>query len=144
MDALRQVTVGMLVNHTSGIDGEILPDFGPDRERIVDAIPRFQDMGQIHAPGADLSYCNTATVLAGYLCQELKEESWYTLVEKQIFEPLEMEHSAVQPVKQMLHRHSTGHYIDAETGEAYRSSQQFLPLSFAPAGATAKHGRTNT
>ena len=136
-DHLARITVGMLVNHTSGIDGEMVPEQGHDEEIIEKAIPRFADMGMIHEPGADASYCNTATVIAGYLCQRIRERSWYDLVKERIFQPLGMEHAAVLPEDALLHRASVGHFSDPETGEPARTSFAFLPISFAPAGATA-------
>ena len=135
-DALAAITLKMLVNHTSGIDGEILPEHGHDRETIADAIPRFAQMGQIHAPGGDCSYCNTATVIAGYLCQKLTGKSWYDLVRERIFQPLGMEHSAALPEQALLHRASVGHFLDPGSGRNVRTTFAFLPLSFAPAGAT--------
>lgn len=136
MEALRKITVAMLVNHTSGIDGELLPDFGPDNERIVDAIPRFQNLGQLYEPGKYMSYCNAAVVLAGYLCQVIRGKSWYSLVEEQIFKPLGMAHAITQPDHSILHRASVGHYNDPKTREPVRSSRPFLPMSWAPAGMT--------
>ena len=134
---LARITVGMLVNHTSGIDGEMVPEQGHDEEIIEKAIPRFANMGKIHEPGADTSYCNTATVIAGYLCQRLRERSWYDLMKERIFQPLGMEHAAVLPEDALLHRASVGHFTDPETGQPVRTSFAFLPISFAPAGATA-------
>ena len=136
-EALEAITLKMLVNHSSGIDGEVVPEQGHDQETIADAIPRFADMGQVHAPGEDCSYCNTATVIAGYLCQKLTGVSWYDLVKQRIFSPLEMRHAAVLPEDALLWRSSVGHFLNPETGQNTRTSFAFLPLSFAPAGATA-------
>ncbi len=127
----------MLVNHTSGINGELTPEAGHDRERIVDAIGRITMMDQLHAPGADLSYCNPATVLAGYLSQHLLGKSWYDLIKERIFKPLGMDHSIVVPEDALLYRASVGHFLDPATGKPVRTSFAFLPLSYAPAGATA-------
>ncbi|MDP6971704.1 MAG: serine hydrolase domain-containing protein, partial [Pseudomonadales bacterium] len=134
--ALERVTVQMLVNHSSGIDGEIVPEHGHDLETIAHAIPRFADMEQIHEPGEDCSYCNTATVIAGYMCQQLTETSWYDLVKERIFAPLGMEHAVALPEDALLHRASVGHFLNPETKECVRTTFAFLPLSFAPAGAT--------
>ena len=136
-DHLARITVGMLVNHTSGIDGEMLPEQGHDEEIIAKAIPRFADMGKIHEPGADASYCNAAHVIAGYLAQKVVGRSWYDLMKARIFQPLGMEHAAVVPEDALLHRASVGHFTDPESGEPVRTSFVFLPVSFAPAGATA-------
>ncbi len=92
-EATRAITVKMLLNHTSGIDGELLADHGPDRERVADAIPRIAPMGQIHPPGEDTSYCNIASVTAGYLVQRIRGESWYSVMEEHVFAALGLEHS---------------------------------------------------
>jgi CubicO group peptidase (beta-lactamase class C family) len=135
-NATERITVEMLLNHTCGIDGEYFPYGGPDAERIEDAIPRIARQGQIHAPGAELSYCNSGAVLAGYLAQRILGKSWYTLIEERLFQPLELEHSVVQPADALLHRAAVGHFLNAD-GTPRRTSVAFLNPSFAPAGTTA-------
>ena len=135
-DATERITVEMLLNHTCGIDGDFFPDAGPDAGRIEDVIPRIARQDQIYAPGAELSYCNSGAVLAGYLAQRLLGKSWYTLVEERIFKPLELRHSVVQPADTLLHRASVGHFLN-EDGANLRTSFAFLNPSFAPAGTTA-------
>lgn len=135
-NASQRITVEMLLNHTSGIDGEFFPDAGPDAQRIEDVIPRIALRGQIHAPGAELSYCNSGAVLAGYLAQRLLGKSWYTLIEERIFKPLELQHSVVQPANALLHRAAVGHFLNND-GTNTRASFTFLNPSFAPAGTTA-------
>lgn len=132
--ALKALTVRMLLNHTSGIDGETLPDQGPDLERIEDAIGRFGELSQLFAPGMALSYSNAGAVIAGYLCQVVKGESWYTLVKKQIFDRLELEHSITYPTDTLLHRAAVGHYKNP-AGEFSRVQTPYLQLSYAPAGS---------
>jgi CubicO group peptidase (beta-lactamase class C family) len=135
-DATELITVEMLLNHTCGIDGEYFPDAGPDAGRIEDVIPRIARQGQIHAPGAELSYCNAGAVLAGYMAQRLLGKSWYTLIEERIFKPLELQHSVVQPADALLHRATVGHFLNKD-GTNTRTSYAFLNPSFAPAGTTA-------
>jgi CubicO group peptidase (beta-lactamase class C family) len=134
--ALSRITCAMLVNHTSGIDGDGLPDRGPDRERIVDAIERCAELGQVHAPGGGPSYCNIGTVIAGYLAQKLRDTSWYTLIKSRIYEPLGLQHSIADLTDLPRARHSIGDLTDPATGELVQTTRAFLPLSWAPAGAT--------
>lgn len=134
-EATRRITVEMLLNHTSGIDGEYFPHAGPDAERIEDLIPRIARQGQIHVPGAELSYCNSGAVLAGYLAQRMLGKSWYTLIEERIFRPLELRHSVVHSANALLQSASVGHFL--KEGTTTRTSFAFLNPSFAPAGATA-------
>jgi CubicO group peptidase (beta-lactamase class C family) len=135
-DALERITVKMLLNHTSGIDGEALPNYGHDEETIEKGIARFAELEQLFAPGTECSYSNAATVIAGYLVQRLSRRSWYELVRERIFKPLQMEHAATLPEEALLHRSSVGHFLDAATKKSVRTSVAFLPLSFAPCGTT--------
>jgi CubicO group peptidase (beta-lactamase class C family) len=136
-EATRAITVEMLVNHTSGIDGDLLPDLGHDAETIERTFERFADVDQIHDPGHGRSYCNPGTVIAGFLSQYLTGTSWYDLIKERIFSQLGMDHAAVLPEDALLYRTSTGHFLDSSTGECRRTSHEFLPLGYAPAGATA-------
>jgi CubicO group peptidase (beta-lactamase class C family) len=133
---LEQITVQMLLNHTSGIDAAMLPDHGHDEETIEKGIARFAQLGQLFPPGSEFSYCNGATVIAGYLVQRLAGKSWYTLVRERIFEPLGMRHAAALPEEALLHRASVGHYRATAPGRPVRTSFAFMPLSFAPCGTT--------
>ena len=136
-EALEQITVRMLLNHTSGIDGEGLPDYGHDEETLEKGIARYAELGQIHRPGAECSYCNVGTVIGGYLAQHMKGKSWYGLVRERIFEPLKMEHAAALPEEALLHRASVGHFLSTPPDQKLiRSSFAFLPLSLGPAGST--------
>ena len=135
-DATERITVEMLLNHTCGIDGDYFPSAGPDADRIVDVMPLIARQGQIHPPGAELSYCNSGAVLAGYLAQRLIGKSWYALVEERIFKPLGLQHSVVLPADALLHRASVGHFLN-NNGTNTRTSFAFLNPSFAPAGTTA-------
>ena len=134
--ALERITCAMLLNHTSGIDGDMLPDHGPDRERIEDAIARCATLGQVHSPGEAASYCNIGTVIAGYLAQRLRAESWYRLIRNRIYEPAGMRLALADLTDLPRFRHCIGDVTDPATGKLVQTTRAFLPLSFAPAGAT--------
>lgn len=134
--SLKHITCAMLLNHTSGIDGEWLPEYGPDRERIVDAVERCAELDQLFDPGTETSYNNIAFVVAGYLAQKLRDESWYTLVKTRIYEPLGMQHSLVDPLYVPRFRVSVGDLTDDATDKMVQTTRPFLAPSFAPAGST--------
>ena len=135
--ATRTITVGELLNHTSGIDANLLPDDGHDQETISNTIVRFGDAPQLHAPGYARSYCNAGMVVAGYLCQQVTGTSWYDLVKQKIFGPLGLEHAVVLPEDAVLYRTSVGHYLDPASNTPTRTPLAFLPLGYSPAGSTA-------
>ena len=135
--ALEQLTVRMLLNHTSGIDGDGLPDHGHDEETLEKGIGRMAQLGQIHRPGAEYSYCNAATAIAGYLAQRQTGEGWYRLIRERIFAPLQMAHSVTLPEEALLHRAAVGHFLATPSDRrVQRVSRVFLPFGFAPAGAS--------
>jgi len=136
-DATHAITVEMLVDHTSGMDGDLLPGLRHDEETIDRTFQRFADLDLIHEPGHGRSYCNPGTVIAGYLAQEIAGRSWYDLATESIFQALGMDHAAVLPEAALLYRTSVGHFLDPTTGTCRRSSHVFLPLGYAPAGSTA-------
>jgi len=143
MEAAERITVKMLLNHTSGIDGKLTREAGHDQERIVDGMARIATMGQLHPPGAEVSYCNAGMVVAGYLVQHLTGKSWYDAVKERIFRPVGMDHAIVVPEDALLYRSSVGHHLNATDGKPVRTSFAFLPLSYAPAGATAMMSATD-
>jgi CubicO group peptidase (beta-lactamase class C family) len=137
LKAAEQMTVRMMLNHTSGINGSTLPDAGFDEETIEKGVQRLVRLGQLFPPGTEFSYCNPGTAIAGYIVQRVRQESWPTLVHKRIYEPLGMRHAIALPQEALLHRASVGHYLDPERpGQLVRTTRALLPLSGAPGGTT--------
>jgi CubicO group peptidase (beta-lactamase class C family) len=134
--AARTITVEQLLNHTSGIDANLLPDTGHDNETLDKTIARFASAPQLHRPGHARSYCNAGTVLAGHLSARVAGASWYDLMKTRIFARLGLQSAAVLPEDALLHRTSVGHFLEPSSGALTRSSHMFLPLSYAPAGST--------
>lgn len=135
--ATEEITVKMLINHTSGIDGDTTIDHGHDEETVEKAVARMSTYSQIFPPGADCSYSNAATVVAGHLAARVTGVGWYELIKNRVFKPLNMRCSIVLPEDALLARASMGHFLDWQTNHHIRSSHAFLPLGFAPAGHTA-------
>ncbi len=141
--ATERITVKMLLNHTSGIDGLLLPDYGHDQERIVDAIARFARLPQLFPPGTGVSYSNAAPTIAGYLAQRVTGKSWYDLMKERIYQRLGMKHAVALSEDALLFRAGVGHYLDPARGKSVRTSQMYLPLSFTPAGVTPMMSATD-
>jgi CubicO group peptidase (beta-lactamase class C family) len=144
LEALERITVKMLLNHTSGIDGaQNLVASGHDEDTIEKVVARMGELGQLFGPGTEYSYCNSAAVIAGYLVQRLTGESWYAVMRDRIFRPLEMRHAVTLPEEALLYRASVGHFLDANLKRLVRTSSAFLPLSFAPAGVATMMSATD-
>ncbi len=136
-EATRTITVGELLNHSSGIDANLLADVGHDKETIENTVTRMHSAPQLHAPGKACSYCNAGMVIAGYLCQQLRGKSWYDLVKERIFTPLGMKQAVVLPEDAVLYRLSVGHFLNPATKAPVRTPLAYLPIGYSPAGSTA-------
>ena len=134
-EALSRITCRMLINHTNGIDYDCPAYRDFDEQRIEDAIEDCASKLQLHPPGEATAYSNIGTVIAGYIAQKLRGEGWYSLIKSRIFEPLGLHHSLADITELPRFRISVGDQVDPE-GKLVQSTKPFLPLSFAPAGAT--------
>ncbi|MHC6227109.1 serine hydrolase domain-containing protein [Pseudomonas sp. X10] len=134
-EALSRITCRMLINHTNGIDYDCPAYRDFDEQRIDNAIEDCASKLQLHPPGEATAYSNIGTVIAGYIAQKLRGEGWYSLIKSRIFEPLGLHHSLADITELPRFRVSVGDQVDKE-GKLVQSTKPFLPLSFAPAGAT--------
>lgn len=135
-DAAAAITVRMLLNHSSGIDGEMIsqPEF--DRDRIEDGYRAFCRAPVVFPPGAAISYCNAASVIAGHLVQTVRGRGWYELIRERIYTPLGMRHAIAHPSEALRYAMAPGHLTDPTTRMPVPAPRAYLPGAMAPAGAT--------
>lgn len=107
VDYANTVTVGQLVNHTSGVADYFAASIQPGYtfmqhvvqhgeklwtpSTLLDITRQFQ---QAHAkPGERFHYSDTGYILLGLIVQQLSEHSFHSQLHDEIFEPLGMDHS---------------------------------------------------
>jgi len=124
------VTVGHLLTHTSGVDGDIFTDTG----RGDDCVKRYVDLlagaAQIFPPGAAYSYCNAGFVLLGRIIEVLDGRGWDESLRVRLAEPLGTTATVTLPEEAILHRAAVGHV--QSDGRPVRTWA--LPRSIGPAG----------
>jgi CubicO group peptidase (beta-lactamase class C family) len=128
----KPITMRNLMQHTPGFEeharGVIsakndLPSF---EELLKQGVPE-----RIFTPGTTPAYSNYGASLAGYIIERISGESFYSYIEKHIFEPLDMRHSTFrQPLPAALEPLMSKGYRVA-SGEA----QPFEYIGPAPAGS---------
>ena len=100
--AENRITVGMLLTHRSGIQGDVLVDFvtrdnvdaSEYQRRTLDILA---DRPLLYEPGKLYSYSNAGFALLGILIEEKSGVSYADYVRTRIFEPAGMEDSLVYP-----------------------------------------------
>ncbi|GAA4033568.1 serine hydrolase domain-containing protein [Allokutzneria multivorans] len=126
----ERVTIRQLLDHTSGLDGDVLTP----TTRGDDAIARYADtvapgLAQLTPPGSGFSYCNSGYVILGRLVEVLRGKPFHVLLRERIADPLKLGHVATLPEEALLHRTAVGHF--ARTPAHVWN----LPASISPAGS---------
>lgn len=129
-----KLTVRDLLTHTSGMDGDYLP---PDSETggTAEGYVRGMDkLGQVHAPGEYMTYCNSGYVVLTRIIEVLRKSTWNQLVLDRICKPLGMTRVLTQPTEALRFRMAMGHGTVAN-GRWPLAAFAYLPMSMAGAGS---------
>lgn len=91
--AAANVTVRQLLNHTSGIDGDLFSDMGRGDDCVELYVKALSSAVNIHPLGERFSYCNAGYVVAGRIIEVLRGASWDTVLRERIIKPLGLTHT---------------------------------------------------
>jgi dipeptidyl aminopeptidase/acylaminoacyl peptidase/CubicO group peptidase (beta-lactamase class C family) len=131
-EVTKSVTPRHLLNHTSGIDGDVFTDTG----RGDDCLERYVDLlgeaGQNHPVGATWSYCNAGYALLGRMIEKVTGRTWDQAMRDRLFTPLGLTHTVTLPEEALLFATAVGH--DERAGEPVPAPAWALPRSIGPAG----------
>ena len=126
----NRITIGHLLTHTSGIDGDLFTDTGRGDDCLERYVALLADVDQLFEPGTAYSYCNAGFVLLGRLIEVLDNRTWDESLKARLIEPLGLTHTVTLPEEALLHNAAVGHL--ATDGTRVHTWQ--LPRSIGPAG----------
>lgn len=99
-DVARAITVRQLMNHMSGVNGDIFAGDDASRGRLRtlrDFLPFFVDNPLAFKPGARESYSNAGYVVLGLLLEERTGKRFDALLDERIYTPAGMTRAAHYP-----------------------------------------------
>src|SRR5207248_292386 len=105
----RELTVGHLLNHTSGLPGDWFPDTGRGDDCLARLVTLLADQPLTHPVGGLTSYSNAAFSLAGHVVERMLDVTWDDALRDRIIKPLGLEHCVTLPEDALLHRTAVGH-----------------------------------
>lgn len=108
--AAANVTVRQLLNHTSGIDGDLFSDMGRGDDCVELYVDALKSAVNIHPLGERFSYCNAGFVVAGRIVEVLRNVSWDTALKEQILAPLGLTHTFTLTEDAPRFQTATGHF----------------------------------
>lgn len=119
--AREQVTVGQLLDHTSGWRGDLEVDTGWGDDALSrTATEVAPTVPQLFAPGTNASYNNLALVLAGRLIEVVTGQGYEQAVRDRVLEPLGMTSTFFFPWEVATRSMAAGHVVqDGRAAPAY-------------------------
>src|SRR3984957_16529252 len=132
-ETAKTVTMRHLLNHTSGIDGDVFTDTGRGDDCVEKYVGLMSSVKQNHPLGATWSYCNSGFALAGRGLGKLSGGAWDAALTRRICRPLGLRHTVTLPEQALLYRTAVGH-VGEHTDLISRAPVWMLPRSLGPAG----------
>jgi CubicO group peptidase (beta-lactamase class C family) len=108
------ITVRRLLDHTSGLQGDLWDDFGANGDAVARFTAALPGIGSISEPGELLSYCNTGYVALGRLVEVLGGAAFDRVVDARIVRPMGLTHTALRLTDAVRHRLAMGHDLVAD------------------------------
>ena len=126
------MTLRHLLNHTSGIDGDVFTDTGRGDDCLERYVELLGEQTQNHPLGATWSYCNAGFSVLGRVIEKLTGKTWDEALRERLFTPLQLQHAVTLPEEALLHAAAVGHV----TQDGVKSVAPIwqLPRSIGPAG----------
>jgi CubicO group peptidase (beta-lactamase class C family) len=125
------VTVGQLLDHTSGLAADVLDDFGRGSDKLARYVSHLVELPLEHPVGAFYSYTNSGPVLAGRLIEVVTEQPFEDALRERLLAPLGLAATFAQAEDVMLHPFAVGHLDSGDVVPMWTVSH-----ASAPAGST--------
>jgi CubicO group peptidase (beta-lactamase class C family) len=133
-DAAGRVTVRHLLNHTSGVDGDVFADFGRGDDCVERYVAGMAGLDHIHPVGSLFSYCNSGYVLLGRLIELQRGCGWDRALQEHLLGPLGVTDTVTLPEEAILRRTAVGHLPTGEDGALEVAPAWHLARALSPAG----------
>jgi CubicO group peptidase (beta-lactamase class C family) len=137
MDAARRITIRQLLNHTSGMEGDLFPPDDPEGPSTASYLRKMYLLPSLYPPGeGPMTYCNAGFVTAGRIVELMTGKPWQTAVMERICKPIALTHAFAHPHESLRFRCAMGHIADPKDATKIRTAPgTFLSLSAAAAGS---------
>ena len=134
-DAAQRLTVGQLLSHTAGFEGDVFTDTGRGDDALERYVATLGDVAQLFPPGAQFSYNNAGYCVLGRLVEVLREKTYDQCLADHLFTPLGLTHAAGSPYEAILFRTAVGHVRPEPDAEQVPAPIWAMARSNAPAGS---------
>lgn len=126
------VTVRHLMNHTSGLDGDVFTDTGRGDDCVARYVEQLGEFKRVFPVGASWAYCNSGFVLLGRIIERATGKVWDQAMRELLCEPMGLRNTVTLPEEAVLRAAAVGH--EKSDGVLAPASVWVLPRAMGPAG----------
>ncbi|MEV0298133.1 serine hydrolase domain-containing protein [Nocardia sp. NPDC050710] len=112
--AATEITVANLLNHTSGLDWNLIVETGEGDDALAEFVARLAELALIGAPGDRSSYSQAGFNLLGRIIEKVTGQTYEKAVAELVFGPLGLSNSFFTTGEAMIRRFAVGHELDAD------------------------------
>ncbi|WP_067847977.1 serine hydrolase domain-containing protein [Nocardia lijiangensis] len=113
-DAADQITVANLLNHTAGLDWNLVVDTGDGEDALAEFVARLPELDLIAEPGARASYSQAGYNLAGRIVEKVTGQPFEQAVADLVLAPLGLTHSSFTRREITARRFAEGHNAEED------------------------------
>jgi len=132
-EAWSEITIEHLLTHTSGIkdrrEALQLQEFGEKEQSPGALIDLFKADTSAFAPGTRWAYSNSGYMVLGYILEKVSGMSYGAYLEKNIFGPLQMDHSGYRAESVTIVPGLVSNYVPVKDGFGNANLGYHLPFS---------------
>lgn len=129
------ITVGQLLSHSSGLDGDMFEDVGADDACLEKYARLAERLDLMSPPGQHYNYCNAGYALLGRIVETAFGDLYDNVLKTRLFEPMQAAVSASLAEDIITRTLASGHEPDADGKLAVMPPVAF-PRALGPAGLT--------
>ena len=133
--AAAAITVGQLMCHTAGFEGDLFTDTGRGDDCVEKYVLSIADTTQLFPPGEMFSYNNAGFCVLGRIVEVLRGKPFDACMREHLFTPLGLTHAANGADEAILFRAAIGHIQPTPDVDPVPAPVYSLVRSNAPAGA---------
>jgi CubicO group peptidase (beta-lactamase class C family) len=116
----------------TGWEGDFFVDTGSGDDALAKYVARMAGQEQLAPFNTIWSYNNAGFSLAGYIVEQVTGQSYETVLQELVLDPLRLHDTYLNPTDVMTHSFAVGHEI--KEGEAQVARPWPLPRAVGPAG----------
>ncbi|MFB7370114.1 serine hydrolase domain-containing protein [Streptomyces sp. NPDC056222] len=134
--AAAEITVLNLLNHTSGLDWNLIVDTGDGDDALAAFVAKMAELQFVGEPGARASYSQAAFNLLGRVLESVTGLTYERAIASLLVEPLGLSHSFFGTAEVMTRRFAVGHN-PGEDGDLAVAREWKLTRANNPGGGLA-------